>query len=217
MSEFSLRATALLRRLEADRSDPAAVSELSELRSLWRTLSADERNQAAPLAAALAAAQSSEPRQISIVEEDAAARRALTGLDLIDELDDAIDRRYHGPRDPGALLVQFGLDAFRPGQRDAVAAALAGRDSLVVMPTGGGKSLCYQLPGIASEDLTVVVSPLIALMADQYRRLRRGGHPAAMIASGMDGVAVTRALADLRGGRARIVLCSPGRVASASS
>ena len=49
-------------------------------------------------------------------------------------------------------------------------AALDGRDSLVVMPTGGGKSLCYQLPGIASADLTVVVSPLIALMADQYRQ-----------------------------------------------
>jgi ATP-dependent DNA helicase RecQ len=216
VSEFSVRATALLRWLEADRSDPVALSELSELRSLWRTLSADERNQAAPLAAALAAAQCSEPREISTAEEDAAARRALTGLDLIDQLDHTIDRPYHGPRDPGALLAHFGLDAFRPGQRDAVAAALEGRDSLVVMPTGGGKSLCYQLPGIASEDLTVVVSPLIALMADQYRRLRRGGHSAAMIASGMDGAAVTRALADVRGGRARIVLCSPERFASAS-
>ena len=73
-------------------------------------------------------------------------------------------------------------------------AALEGRDSLVVMPTGGGKSLCYQLPGIASDDLTVVVSPLIALMADQYRRLRLGGHPVAMIASGMDRDKVVRAL-----------------------
>ena len=87
---------------------------------------------------------------------------------------------------PIALLAHFGLDEFRPGQREVVAAALTGRDSLVVMPTGGGKSLCYQLPGIASDALTVVVSPLIALMADQYRRLVLGGHPAAMIASGMD-------------------------------
>jgi RecQ family ATP-dependent DNA helicase len=193
-----------------------APSELSELRSLWRTLSAEERDQAVPLASALAAAQSSEPRQISMIEEDAAARRALAGLDRIDELGDTIGRRYHGPREPDALLAHFGLDAFRPGQRDAVAAVLAGRDSLVVMPTGGGKSLCYQLPGIASPDLTVVVSPLIALMADQYRRLLGGGHPAAMIASGMDGAAVARALADVRGGRARIVLCSPERFASAS-
>ena len=54
-------------------------------------------------------------------------------------------------------------------------AALEGRDSLVVMPTGGGKSLCYQLPGLASEDLTIVVSPLIALMNDQWRRLTAAG------------------------------------------
>jgi RecQ family ATP-dependent DNA helicase len=216
VSEFSARATAFLRRLEADPSDPSALSELSELRSLWRTLSADERGEAAPLASALAAAQASPPRQTSMLDEDTAARRALAGLDRIEALDDTTARRYHGPRDPDALLAHFGLAAFRPGQRDAVAAALAGRDSLVVMPTGGGKSLCYQLPGIASADLTVVVSPLIALMADQYRRLRQGGHPAAMIASGMDGAAVTRALADVRRGRSRIVLCSPERFASAS-
>ena len=53
------------------------------------------------------------------------------------------------------------------------------------MPTGGGKSLCYQLPALAGDGLVVVVSPLIALMADQLRRLRRGGVPAAMLASGM--------------------------------
>ena len=82
------------------------------------------------------------------------------------------------------------------------------------MPTGGGKSLCYQLPGIASPDLTVVVSPLIALMADQYRRLRQGGHPVAMIASGMEADAAARALADVRSGHARLVLCSPERFAS---
>ena len=129
----------------------------------------------------------------------------------------APERRYGGPRDPDALLAHFGLDGFRPGQREVVAAALAGRDSLVVMPTGGGKSLCYQLPGIASDALTVVVSPLIALMADQYRRLLLGGHPAAMIASGMDAQAAARALEDVRDGRARIVLCSPERFASSSS
>src|ERR1700741_4129014 len=117
---------------------------------------------------------------------------------------------------PEQLLQRFGLRAFRPGQREAVVATLEGRDSLVVMPTGGGKSLCYQLPGIASDDLTVVVSPLIALMADQYRRLRLGGHPVAMIASGMDRDKVVRALGDVRSGQARIVLCSPERFASAS-
>src|ERR1039457_6349972 len=70
-------------------------------------------------------------------------------------------------RTPDALLERFGLDACRPGQREAVQAALDGRDSLVVMPTGGGKSLCYQLPALAEVGLVVAVSPLIALMADQ--------------------------------------------------
>src|SRR5688500_14444529 len=85
---------------------------------------------------------------------------------------------YEGPRDPDVLLAHLGYEEFRPGQRDVVEATLAGRDSLVVMPTGGGKSLCYQLPGLASGELTIVVSPLIALMADQWRRLSAGGHPA---------------------------------------
>jgi ATP-dependent DNA helicase RecQ len=148
-------------------------------------------------------------------DDTAAAQLALNGLDRID-LDAPPPRRYHGPRDPDALLAHFGLLEFRPGQREVVAAALAGRDSLVVMPTGGGKSLCYQLPGIASDALTVVVSPLIALIADQYRRLVLGGHPAAMIASGMDGAAAARALADVRSGLVRIVLCSPERFASSA-
>src|SRR4029079_17235027 len=108
-----------------------------------------------------------------------------------------------------ALLAHFGYDEFRPGQREAVQAALDGRDSLVVLPTGGGKSLCYQLPGIASGELTVVVSPLIALMADQYRRLLLGGHPAAMVASGMSDTALRDARHAVRDGHARIVFCSP--------
>jgi len=112
---------------------------------------------------------------------------------------------------PEALLARFGFQRFRPGQRDAVEAALAGRDSLIVMPTGGGKSLCYQLPGLASEDLTVVVTPLIALMADQWRRLTAAGHPATMIASGMGDEATRDALAQVRKGEARIVYCSPER------
>jgi ATP-dependent DNA helicase RecQ len=65
-----------------------------------------------------------------------------------------------------SLLAELGFTSWRPGQKEAVEAALAGRDSLIVMPTGGGKSLCYQLPGLATEDLTIVVSPLIALMND---------------------------------------------------
>ena len=168
------------------------------------------------MAQALAAAQAPSPPQAALFGDDeAAARRAITGLDRMD-VDTELECRYHGPRDPDALLQHFGLESFRPGQKEAVAAALGGRDSLVVMPTGGGKSLCYQLPGIASDDLTVVVSPLIALMADQYRRLRLGGHPVAMIASGMDAGRAAKAIADVQSGEARIVLCSPERFASTS-
>src|ERR1700693_4633733 len=86
---------------------------------------------------------------------------------------------------PEELLARFGLERFRPGQREAVKAALDGRDSLVVMPTGGGKSLCYQLPALADLGLVLVVSPLIALMSDQARRLESSDVRACMIASGM--------------------------------
>jgi ATP-dependent DNA helicase RecQ len=112
------------------------------------------------------------------------------------------------------LLAQLGFEAFRPGQREAVEAALAGRDSLIVMPTGGGKSLCYQLPGLASEDLTIVVSPLIALMNDQWQRLTAAGHAVAMVTSAMEWEDVRRALAEVAGGQARIVYCSPERFGS---
>jgi RecQ family ATP-dependent DNA helicase len=118
------------------------------------------------------------------------------------------------PNRADELLEALGFASFRPGQREAVEAALEGRDSLIVMPTGGGKSLCYQLPGLATEDLTIVVSPLIALMNDQWRRLTAAGHPVAMISSGMSAEAARAALDQVRGGTARIVYCSPERFAS---
>src|ERR687896_2377735 len=77
-------------------------------------------------------------------------------------------------RDPeGALHELFGFPGFRPGQREAVEAAVASRDVLVVMPTGSGKSLCYQLPALMRTDLTLVVSPLVSLMQDQVEALQR--------------------------------------------
>src|SRR5947208_11300928 len=153
---------------------------------------------------------------LRLTDDEREAQLALKGLDRIEVAPPPPQTTYQGPRDPDALLEHFGHDEFRPGQREAVQAALGGRDSLVVMPTGGGKSLCYQLPGIASGELTVVVSPLVALMADQYRRLVLGGHPVAMIASGMSEGAAAGALRDVRDGRARIVLCSPERFASSA-
>src|SRR3984957_17815490 len=115
---------------------------------------------------------------------------------------------------PEELLERFGLRAFRPGQREAVQAALAGRDSLVVMPTGGGKSLCYQLPALAGDGLVVVVSPLIALMSDQWRRLREEGVEATMLASGMAEGHNAQAFGEIAEGQTRLVLASPERFAS---
>jgi ATP-dependent DNA helicase RecQ len=119
-----------------------------------------------------------------------------------------------GSPNPEQLLERFGLRAFRAGQREAVQAALDGRDSLIVMPTGGGKSLCYQLPALAWEELVVVVSPLIALMADQHQRLRQAGVNAAMLASGMEEGHNAQALRSIASGDARLVLAAPERFAS---
>src|SRR4051812_31852718 len=150
--------------------------------------------------------------------EHAQATLALQGLEGLEDSspDDAAIRAYDGPAEPDALLAHVGLLAFRTGQRQAVEAALAGRDALIVMPTGGGKSLCYQLPGLASSRLTVVVSPLIALMADQSRHLAGEGHPVVMIPSGRGWERRRAALARVRDGRDRIVYCSPERFASTS-
>jgi ATP-dependent DNA helicase RecQ len=115
---------------------------------------------------------------------------------------------------PEQLLGRFGLQEFRPGQREAVQAALEGRDSLVVMPTGGGKSLCYQLPALADRGLVVVVSPLIALMSDQWRRLQDAGVSAAMLASGMADGHNAQALRDIEAGVTQLVLAAPERFAS---
>jgi ATP-dependent DNA helicase RecQ len=115
---------------------------------------------------------------------------------------------------PEALLERFGLEEFRPGQREAVQAALESRDSLVVMPTGGGKSLCYQLPALADIGLVVVVSPLIALMADQLRRLKDAGVQASMLASGMDEGHNEQALEEIVAGRTQLVLAAPERFVS---
>jgi RecQ family ATP-dependent DNA helicase len=148
--------------------------------------------------------------------EDAEARKALQGIDDIESPVSAPRRLYEGAPDADALLTHLGYAEFRPGQRDAVEAALAGRDSMIVMPTGGGKSLCYQLPALATGDLTIVVSPLIALMADQWKRLADGGHPAAMIASGLGEEATRDSLRSISSGEARIVYCSPERFGSTS-
>src|SRR3954454_14631731 len=115
-----------------------------------------------------------------------------------------------------ALSSYFGFPAFRPGQREACEAALAGRDVLVVMPTGSGKSLCYQLPALMRDDLTIVVSPLVALMQDQVDALRaRGlGERVALVNAQQDGAANAEALARAVGGELRLLYVAPERFSS---
>src|SRR5438128_1290902 len=91
------------------------------------------------------------------------------------------------------LFERFHLSNFRPMQREAIESALEGRDTLVIMPTGGGKSLCYQLPALLLPGITLVISPLIALMKDQVDRLRKLGIPAIALNSTLS-YAETRAL-----------------------
>jgi ATP-dependent DNA helicase RecQ len=143
----------------------------------------------------------------------------LTDTPPPDALPADADGEHPARPTPEQLLRRFGLERFRPGQREAVQAALDGRDSLVVMPTGGGKSLCYQLPALAGEHdptqpLVVVVSPLIALMSDQWHRLESAGVRAAMLASGMADGHNEQALRDIESGVAQLVLAAPERFAS---
>jgi len=118
--------------------------------------------------------------------------------------------------DPRAALHErFGFDAFRPGQEEAVRAALEGRDVLAVMPTGAGKSLCYQLPALMREDLTLVVSPLVALMADQVEALERvAPGRVALVNAQQDAAANRAAIEAARGGGLRLLYVAPERFAS---
>ena len=84
-----------------------------------------------------------------------------------------------------ALSSHFGYDGFRPGQREVVEALLEGRDCLAVLPTGAGKSLCYQLPALVRQGLVLVISPLVALMQDQVAQLQRRGIAAACLHGGL--------------------------------
>ncbi len=242
MSSFPEQADRLVEKLESEREQgrrrPDTDDGLELLRSVWREMDAEGRRSASEAAGRIARLVSERPPEQpplpdeppapvpaghpplsgppAFADEQAEATLALQGLERIEEDQAAPMRVYEGEADPDRLLDHMGYGAFRPGQREAVAAALEARDCLIVMPTGGGKSLCYQLPGLAGPDLTLVVSPLIALMADQVRRLRAEGHPAVMFASGLSEEASAASFDAVRDGTARIAYCSPERFGSSS-
>lgn len=107
------------------------------------------------------------------------------------------------------LQRRFGLEAFRPGQRDAIETLLAGQDLLVVMPTGAGKSLIYQAASFHLPGLTLVISPLIALMQDQVTGLKARGIPATFINSTLSQGEQQIRLSNLRRNRYKIVYVAP--------
>src|SRR6478609_3918251 len=124
----------------------------------------------------------------------------------------ALDNSVAPP--PETHLARFNLQSFRPGQRDVISAILDGENCLCIMPTGGGKSLCYQLPAIAREGLTLVVSPLIALMKDQVDSLTELGIAATYINSSLSAAEAYQRMDDMAAGRFDLVYIAPERLRS---
>lgn len=120
--------------------------------------------------------------------------------------------------DPKRLLADiFGFDDFRPGQKEIVEAVCAGQNTLAIMPTGGGKSLCFQLPALARDGLTVVISPLIALMRDQVRALTAAGVSAGALTSGNTEQETDAVFDALRDGTLKLLYIAPERLASSGT
>ena len=111
------------------------------------------------------------------------------------------------------LKTVFGFDAFRPGQEEIVAAVFSGDPVLAVMPTGSGKSLCYQLPALLGVGLTLVVSPLIALMRDQVGQMQALGLAAATLNSQTDEAEARETWAQIRAEKLKLLFLSPERLA----
>lgn len=198
---------------------PGAELPLGALAELARWVGAVER----------AGAEAPEPHS-RIEALLAELRAAWPGLDregrgLLGGMVTGLVARRPGPGDAPArpagealpaALESLGVRRLRPGQDRAIGAALAGRDALVVMATGSGKSLCYQAPAAVLDGLTVVVSPLIALMNDQLAHLERAGVPAAALHSGLADDAQRGALERARRGELSLLYVAPERFHSGS-
>ncbi|MDD2447578.1 MAG: DNA helicase RecQ [Tissierellia bacterium] len=111
-----------------------------------------------------------------------------------------------------ALKTYFGYDEFKEGQEKLIKAVLEGKDALGIMPTGGGKSLCYQLPAIFLDGITLVISPLISLMKDQIDSLNEIGIPGTFINSSIDDKDLNLRLQDIRKGKYKIIYIAPERL-----
>ncbi|SHH45416.1 DNA helicase RecQ [Cognatishimia maritima] len=111
----------------------------------------------------------------------------------------------------------FGFDGFRPGQEEIVDAVAAGQNVLAIMPTGGGKSLCFQLPALMRDGITVVISPLIALMRDQVRALREAGVEAGALTSGNTEEETAEVWEAIETGRLKLLYIAPERLASGAA
>src|SRR5690349_14719973 len=116
---------------------------------------------------------------------------------------------------PAALKHRFGFDTFRPGQEAVVRDVLAGSDVLAIMPTGGGKSLCFQLPAVLHSGVTLVISPLIALMQDQVRQLHDNGVAATYINSSLNAAEIANRTSQLLSGKYKLVYLAPERLLTA--
>ena len=110
------------------------------------------------------------------------------------------------------LKTWFGYDSFRPGQREIIDTILSGRDCLSILPTGAGKSICFQIPALMQTGTTYVISPLISLMEDQVEHLRQQGIPAVCINSGMSKRTYNQILCDVHGGVYKLLYLSPERL-----
>ena len=191
------------------------------MQAQWEKLTAEQREVLGPVARELGARAASDHTVAASLAEcrdhQAGGFDAGSGQGRLDSsIFAAAGRRAVGftaHPTPEQLLARFGLASFRPGQREAVQAALDGRSCLLALPTGAGKSLCYQLPAIASDALTVVVSPLIALIGDQHQRLLDIGVRSTMLASTL-GADVNRAGINAVATDSQVVFCAPERFAS---